>query len=147
LPRGIRRRQSPQGKALAPTLNRRALARRRTPYKLIAALAAAIAACPMHLVQILLPLYDNDGQSFGEELFTTIRSELTERFGGLTAFTSAPAEGLWKSEGKTHHDEIVVFEVMAATLDARWWQSYRKNLEQRFSQNSILIRAQPAMLL
>jgi hypothetical protein len=101
----------------------------------------------MHLVQILLPLYDNDGHPFGEELFTTIRSELTERFGGLTAFTSAPAEGLWKSEGKTHHDEIVVFEVMAATLDAGWWQRYRKNLEERFSQNSILIRAQAATLL
>lgn len=101
----------------------------------------------MHLVQILLPLYDNDGHRFGEELFSAIRGELAERFGGLTAFTSAPAEGLWKSEGKTHHDEIVVFEVMAATLDARWWQSYRKNLEQRFAQSSILIRALPATLL
>jgi hypothetical protein len=101
----------------------------------------------MHLVQILLPLYDNDGRPVGEELFTAIRSELTERFGGLTAFTSAPAEGLWKSQGKTHHDEIVVFEVMTATLDARWWQSYRKTLEEEFSQNSIMIRAQPVTLL
>lgn len=101
----------------------------------------------MHLVQILLPLYDNDGRALGEELFTTIRSELTERFGGLTAFTSAPAEGLWKSEGRTHHDEIVVFEVMAATLDAGWWQRYRKTLEERFSQNSIMIRALSSTLL
>jgi hypothetical protein len=101
----------------------------------------------MHLVQILLPLYDNDGRALSEELFTTIRSELTERFGGLTAFTSAPAEGLWKSEGRTHHDEIVVFEVMAATLDAGWWQRYRKTLEERFSQNSIMIRAQSTTLL
>jgi hypothetical protein len=101
----------------------------------------------MHLVQLLLPLYDNDGDALAEELFTTVRRELAERFGGLTAFTSAPAEGLWKSDGKTHHDEIVVFEVMAATIDAGWWQSYRKNLEQRFSQNSILIRAHPVTLL
>jgi hypothetical protein len=114
---------------------------------LIATLAAAIWIIQMHLVQILLPLYDNDGGPFAEELFTSIRSELTERFGGLTAFTSAPAEGLWKSEGKTHHDEIVVFEVMAATLDARWWQSYRKTLEEKFLQNSIMIRAQPVTLL
>jgi hypothetical protein len=101
----------------------------------------------MHLVQILLPLFDNDGRALGEELFTAVRRELAERFGGLTAFTSAPAEGLWKSDGKTHHDDIVVFEVMAGTLDASWWQSYRKNLEQKFSQASILIRAHPVTLL
>src|ERR1700744_4120144 len=27
------------------------------------------------------------------------------------------------------HDEIIVFEVMAETLDALWWKSYRLHLE------------------
>jgi hypothetical protein len=101
----------------------------------------------MHLVQILLPLFDNDGEAFGEELFSTVRSELAERFGGLTAFTSAPAQGLWKSEGKTTHDEIVVFEVMTAEIDATWWRRYRETLERAFRQDTIVIRAQPVSIL
>jgi hypothetical protein len=101
----------------------------------------------MHLVQILLPLFDNDGAPLGEELFSRIRSELTERFGGLTAFTSAPAQGLWKSEGKTTHDEIVVFEVMTTEIDAEWWRRYREALEKAFRQDTIVIRAQSVRIL
>jgi len=96
----------------------------------------------MHLVQILLPLYDNAGQSFGEDLYTEVRRDLSERFGGLTAFTRAPAQGLWRNEGRTHRDDIVVFEVMAVEIDAAWWSNYRRALERMFRQNTIVIRAQ-----
>ena len=101
----------------------------------------------MHLIQILLPLYDNAGNTFGEELFGKVRRELTERFGGLTAFTRAPAQGLWKDEGKTKRDDIVVFEVMAQELDADWWRAYRHTLEADFRQDEIVIRAQPVTIL
>ena len=101
----------------------------------------------MHLIQILLPLYDNAGKTFGEETFSRVRRELTERFGGLTAFTRAPAQGLWKDEGETKHDEIVVFEVMAEQLDAVWWRGYRQRLEREFRQDTIVIRAQPVTIL
>ena len=101
----------------------------------------------MQLIQILLPLYDNAGHPFGEELFGTVRRELTERFGGLTAFTRAPAQGLWKDEGETKHDEIVVFEVMVEHIDLAWWRDYRKTLEREFRQDTIVIRAQPVTIL
>jgi hypothetical protein len=101
----------------------------------------------MQLVQILLPLYDNAGHLFGEELFGRVRRELTERFGGLTAFTRAPAHGLWQDEGETRHDEIVVFEVMAEDLDTKWWRDYRKKLEQEFRQDTVVIRVQPVTIL
>jgi hypothetical protein len=101
----------------------------------------------MQLVQILLPLYDNAGHLFGEELFGKVRRELTARFGGLTAFTSAPAQGLWQDEGETKHDEIVVFEVMVQQLDAAWWQDYRKILEREFRQDTIVIRAHQVTIL
>src|SRR5687768_4274806 len=39
----------------------------------------------MHLIQILLPVYDNDGKSFPASRYADVRRELTERFGGLTA--------------------------------------------------------------
>ncbi len=101
----------------------------------------------MHLIQILLPLYDNAGNTFGEELYGKVRRELTERFGGLTAFTRAPAQGLWKDAGKTRRDDIVVFEVMVEDVDAGWWRGYRKNLEAEFRQDEIVIRAQLVTLL
>lgn len=101
----------------------------------------------MHLIQILLPLYDNDGRHFDEELYAAVREELGNRFGGLTAFTRAPAQGLWHSEGETSHDDIVVFEVMVEALDARWWRGYRTELERRFRQDTVVIRAQEVTIL
>src|SRR6201746_1122196 len=101
----------------------------------------------MHLVEILLPLHDNSGQSFEAEKFAEVRRHLTERFGGLTAFTRSPAEGTTTESGKPVHDEIVVFEVMTEALDVFWWGSYRLHLEREFRQDQIVIRASTVTLL
>ena len=101
----------------------------------------------MHLIQILLPLFDNAGAPLPRELYTRVREELAETFGGLTAFTRAPAEGHWQDEGETKRDDIVVFEVMTETLHEAWWRSYRIGLEQSFRQDMIVIRAQEIRLL
>jgi hypothetical protein len=95
----------------------------------------------MHLVEILLPLFDNDGRRFGREAFAQVREELVERFGGLTAFTRNPAEGVWEEGEDRSRDEIVIFEVMADALDRKWWRDYRRELERRFRQDEIVIRA------
>ena len=39
------------------------------------------------------------------------------------------------------HDDIVVYEVMVDGLDRAWWSTYRANLEQRFGQDEIAVRA------
>ena len=97
----------------------------------------------MHLVQILLPLYDPDGQRFGREPFDAVVKRLTERFGGLTAYTRAPAAGLWKEEGgATQRDDIVVYEVMVEALEPDWWAAFRADLERRFRQDEVVVRAQ-----
>jgi hypothetical protein len=101
----------------------------------------------MHLVQLLLPLYDNEGKPFGEASFGKVRQELAERFGGLTAYTRAPAQGLWKDAGATKRDDIVVFEVMVKDLDVAWWRAYRAVLEKAFRQDEIVIRVQPVSLI
>jgi len=49
----------------------------------------------MFLVQLLLPLYDNDQQALPRSLFRTVSEELIERFGGLTTYSRAPANGYW----------------------------------------------------
>jgi hypothetical protein len=102
----------------------------------------------MHLVQLLLPLEHNSGRRVDAELFSTVRREMVEQFGGITAFTRSPASGLWQEEpGVTVHDDIVVYEVMVPQLDGAWWRSYRQRLEERFDQQAIVIRAQVIELL
>lgn len=101
-----------------------------------------------HLVQILLPLADNDGHPFPTEMFRRVQGKLTERFGGLTAFTRAPAEGHWRDKSDSSlRDDIVVFEVMVEEIDKAWWRDYREALEAQFSQESVLIRALSATTL
>ncbi|WP_028238964.1 hypothetical protein [Stutzerimonas azotifigens] len=98
----------------------------------------------MHLIQILLPLYDNHGRPFPRRLYRDVRNELLARFEGLTAFTQAPATGLWKEEGEQAvHDELVIYEVMAWQLDRDWWQQYRAMLEKRFAQDELVVRLLP----
>jgi hypothetical protein len=58
---------------------------------------------------------------------TSIRRELTERFGGVTAFTSTPAEGLWTAKGMDA-DEIVVLEVMTSTSTTNFGQAIAQRL-------------------
>ncbi|TNC60533.1 hypothetical protein [Rubellimicrobium roseum] len=86
----------------------------------------------MHLVQILLPTADNDGQPFPAEQFQALRRELTDRFGGATVYAQAPAEGFWQGGPATRRDEIVIFEVMCETLDEPWWRARRQALEAEF---------------
>jgi hypothetical protein len=50
----------------------------------------------VYLVQLLLPIRDESGRPFPRELYDSLANELTDRFGGLTAYTRAPAAGLWE---------------------------------------------------
>lgn len=102
----------------------------------------------MYLIQLLLPLYDNDGEPLPKSLFAEIRDELVQQFGGLTAYSRAPAHGLWSEDGdETVRDDLVVHEVMAEGIDRAWWQTYRASLEARLRQEEVLIRAHPVEML
>ena len=52
----------------------------------------------MRLVQILLPLYDNQRKPFPRAFFDHVREELTKQFGGVTAFVRSPAVGVWEND-------------------------------------------------
>jgi hypothetical protein len=102
----------------------------------------------MKLLQILLPLYDNGGEAYPKAMFDHIRSELTDAFGGVTAFLRSPAVGLWEdASGKVQRDDVVLFEIMTDEFDRNWWQHYRHDLQNRFRQQSILVRATNVELL
>ena len=103
----------------------------------------------MFLIQLLLPLRDDAGTSFTRADFERVRQELTDRFGGVTSFLQSPAQGLWKEEAgaKAQKDELVLFEVMADDLNRAWWSGYRTELEARFRQRVIVMRASVVDLL
>src|SRR4051812_23674867 len=102
----------------------------------------------MHLIQCFLPLYDNDKNKFPQSMFEAECQMLRERFGGLTAYPRAPASGLWEDGGsRPTYDDLIIYEVMADELDTEWWRDYRRELEERFRQDRIIIRAHPIQLL
>jgi hypothetical protein len=98
----------------------------------------------MYLVQLLLPLHDAVGNAFERELFERIRNELTERFGGVTAYMRSPAEGLWRAgSGAIEPDDVVIVEVMCKELDRAWWANYRERLTTELGQQELVARALP----
>lgn len=96
----------------------------------------------VHLVELFLPLRDNAGLPFPRALYERVRADLAGRFGGVTAFTRAPATGLWEDgSGEVQRDEVVLFEVMVDHVDHGWWRDYRRALEAGFRQDEVLVRA------
>jgi hypothetical protein len=97
----------------------------------------------MYLIQILLPLEKGGGRRIPARQFQEVAAEVSRKFGGITAYTRSPAEGRWRKHGAgTIYDDVIVYEVMSATLQAHWWANYRRRLEQQFGQEEIVIRAQ-----
>jgi len=95
-----------------------------------------------HLVQLFLPLRDNDGKRFDPASFETVRKELVDRYGGVTVYTRSPGEGIWKDpSGSVSRDDVLIYEVMSPRMDAEWWTGYRRVLEARFRQEHVLARA------
>jgi hypothetical protein len=95
----------------------------------------------MYLVQLLLPLARNDGSPIPHALYGDIREELLSRFGGLTAYTQSPAQGVWSHNGQKQQDDIAVVEVMVERLDDIWWRGFRQRLESVLEQESLVVRA------
>jgi hypothetical protein len=98
----------------------------------------------MYLVQLFIPITDNSGRPFPPSMHAQVRQELLQRFGGLTAYQRAPASGLWREDGSqaVDRDELIVVEVMVKRLERPWWRAYRAQLEERFGQRELLVRAQ-----
>jgi hypothetical protein len=94
----------------------------------------------MHLVQLLIPAQDEHGSRYPRENYETLVQQLTDRFGGVTAYTRAPATGLWEAGGERVRDQVVVYEVMVDEVDAVWWARTRRELEKRFAQQELVIR-------
>ena len=102
----------------------------------------------MVLIQMLLPTRSSEGATFPDELLRRTRKELIEKFGGLTAYTRAPATGVWTSpEGDVEEDSVVMIEVLSEEFDTAWWRACAETLRARFDQETIHIRANEVYVL
>ena len=95
----------------------------------------------MFVVELFIPLEKPDGTPTPAATLERIKSQLTDRFGGVTAFLQSPAEGAWKPESRAIiHDRVAIFEVMVRDVDTAWWRGYRQQLETELEQEQILAR-------
>ena len=81
----------------------------------------------MYVIEILLPVRDNEGGSLAAKTYEALRDELTELYGGLTSFTRAPVQGETKCGDEKARDDIVVLEVMTIST-ARGDRAIEKSL-------------------
>ena len=76
-----------------------------------------------------------------------MRDELVSRFGGITAYTRTPVQGLWHAREEIVRDDLIIYETMVQELKEEWWGEHRKILENRFEQQSLVVRANQILLL
>jgi len=62
-------------------------------------------------------------------------------FKGLTAYVQSPTEGYWKTGLQVIKNQLMVYEVMATTIDVAYWQQYKKELQNKFKQQEIVVRS------
>ena len=101
----------------------------------------------MVLIQLLLPLTTVGSGDIAAMLERTQR-ELVEAFGGATDCFRTPAHGVWTSpEGYREDDRVVMIEIVTRTFDRSWWRDYVDQLENRFVQQTLHVRATAIELL
>lgn len=94
----------------------------------------------MNVIEVFLPLDTGRGEPIPPETIEGLVAGLGDRFGGATAYSREPAEGLWKRAMTLERDRIIVVEVMVDQVDDQWWSAYRQRLEREFDQQQVLIR-------
>ena len=101
----------------------------------------------MNVIKVFLPLDTGAGLPIPLETIEGLVKGLADRFGGATAFTREPADGLWKTQTTMQRDRIIIVEVVVDQVDQEWWRSYKQRLEQEFGQDEIMIRVTPCTLI
>ena len=92
----------------------------------------------MVLIQMLLPY----ASGHDDDSYQRTRDELVAKFGGVTAYSQSPAEGVWAPAGRPpERDTLVMIEIVAEEFDRAWWRSYADTLARRFNEEVIHVRA------
>lgn len=96
---------------------------------------------PRYRYELLLPLYDNDGNMIDPNEIARVRQRLREKFGGLRFQPAAPDHGAWEHEGQVYEDIAVLLTVDGPQEeeDVRWFLAYKEELKRIFRQIEIYL--------
>jgi len=95
---------------------------------------------PSLLIQLLLPLQDENGEVFPAARYAKVHKQLIEKFGGLTLYQRNPAEGYWKNgSSKTIKEPMLVHEVLSGAIEEDFWKQLKSSLMKEFRQQDIQI--------
>jgi hypothetical protein len=95
---------------------------------------------------LYLPLADNEGRPFADELFKGVHQRLLDRFGGLTAQQrDFPLQGIWQGAARLYLDQVIVITVLDFRRQGstRFLAQLKGALLREFEQLEILITEQP----
>src|SRR5437660_4531267 len=95
---------------------------------------------------LYLPLTDNAGKHFDDELFDTVERRLLARFGGLTSQQRVfPLRGIWQGGARLYLDQVIVMTVLDFRRQGstRFIAQLKQALLREFEQLEILITEQP----
>ncbi len=95
---------------------------------------------------LYLPLTDNDGRPFADELFDAVERRLVTRFAGLTSQQrDFPLRGIWQGESRLYLDQVIIMTVLDFRRQGstRFIAQFKQALLREFEQLEILITEQP----
>jgi hypothetical protein len=99
--------------------------------------------------ELLIPLFDNEGQAFEPGKILSVHNKLLERFSGCRMEPLSPHVGSWQEAGIIYHDQLLMYTVDAprenASLD--WFQEYKENLKKEFRQVEIYLAVSEVLWL
>jgi hypothetical protein len=95
---------------------------------------------------LYLPLTDNDGHPFADELFDAVERHLLSRFGGPTSQQrDFPLRGIWQGQSRLYLDQVIVMTALDFRRQGstRFIAQLKQTLLREFEQLEILITEQP----
>jgi hypothetical protein len=95
---------------------------------------------------LYLPLTDNDGRAFPDEVFRDVQRRLLARFRGLTALEREfPLQGIWQGATRLYLDQVIVMTALDFRRQGstRFMAQLKQHLLRGFKQLEILITEQP----
>jgi hypothetical protein len=94
---------------------------------------------------LYLPLSDNEGRPFADELFDAVERRLLAWFGGLTSQQrDFPLRGIWPGESRLYLDQVIVMTVLDFRRQGsvRFIAQLKQTLLGEFEQLEMLITEQ-----
>ena len=91
--------------------------------------------------ELLIPLFDNEGQLFEPEKILSVHDKLLERFGGCRMEPLSPHIGSSIESEQVYYDQLLMYTIDAPREDAslNWFQDYKESLKIEFKQVEIYL--------